>query len=131
MTRATPERWFEVWGADDADAFVTVLRQEAESWPPADTLSPINTGGWQREGFLITYVDVCDRAANAVVTSFRADFDGHRVLAAEVWPSHVDQDGFFEDLKPGGESPVEIAVGDALECARAAAGWYRKRLFGR
>lgn len=43
----------------------------------------------------------------------------------------AEQDGFFEDLRPGGESPVEIAVGDALECARATAAWYRERLFVR
>lgn len=51
--------------------------------------TPLHTGGWLREGFLITYADVSDPAANAVVTSFRADFDGHRVLAAEVWPSKM------------------------------------------
>ena len=131
MTPVNPERWFEVWGADDGDEFVAILRREAENWPAADDLTPLHTGGWQRDGFIITYVDMSDPTAGAVVASFRADFDGQRVLAATVSPEHIDQAGYFEDDKPLGEPPLEIAAGNAAQCAHATAAWFRERLFDR
>ncbi len=126
-----PARWFDVWGADDDDELVGALRQEAESRPRLQELTPLHTGGWLREGLIITYADVSSRAANAVVTSFRADFDGQRVLAAEIAPGHVDQGRFFDTVKPVGEPALAIAAGDAVRCAYATAAWFRDRLFSR
>ena len=83
-------------GADDADEFVAILRREAENWPAADGLTPLHTACWQRDGFIITYVDMSDpTSGRSPFPRVRADFDGQRVLAATVSPEHIDLSRLF------------------------------------
>jgi hypothetical protein len=118
--------WFEVDGADGA--FLAHLREQARDWPPMPATRPIDTGGWWREGFLITYADRSNEEHTAIVESFRVDFDGTRARAARVASEHVDQGGFFSLERPEGDDPVEIASGTPVECADAAAAWFRRQL---
>src|SRR4051794_20180942 len=92
--------WFEVDGAEDE--FLSHLRQHAHRWPPMSRTRPVDTGGWTRTGFLITYADRIDRAHRAVQASFRVDFDGNRAMAARVASEHVDQGSLFAGERPEG-----------------------------
>lgn len=118
--------WFEVDGADDD--FIGQLRELARDWPAMATTRPNNTGGWRRDGSLITYADRSDAEHAAIVASFRVDFDGNRALAARVASEHVDQGSFFSSERPEGDHPVQIASGTSVQCARAAAVWFHAKL---
>jgi hypothetical protein len=119
--------WFDAEGAG-ANEFLSVLRELASEWPESTATTSRNTGAWIRSGFVIAYADRSDPVRNAVVRSFRVDYDGRRAFAAEVSPEHVDQGGFFDVNRPEGDAPIEIADGDARTCAVAAASWFRCRL---
>ena len=119
--------WFEVEGAEE-DEFLRELRSRARSWPSIPTTEPIDTGGWLRTGFLITYADRDDAEHRAVLASFRVDFDGTRALAARVSPGYVEVGSFFGELRPEGDEPVELCSGSPRECGAAAAEWFQRRL---
>lgn len=104
------------------------MREQAGRWRPLTTTGPLDTGGWTRPGFLITYADRSDRDHSAVQASYRVDFDRGRALAARVASQHVDQGSFFGGEQPEGDDPVELASGTPAECADAAAAWFYGQL---
>jgi hypothetical protein len=120
--------WFQV-GDAEASEFVLALRSHAVLWPSSPSTLPANTGGWLGPRFLITYADRIDPERNAVIESFRVDYDGAVALAARVASEHVDLGGLFGSERPEGDEPTELARGGAADCAQAAAAWFCRQLF--